>query len=181
MIVSPATALGGCAPNSARRRFKKAAGDAARHDTARSPAHWRKESAFGRRQSVGTFNNRARRNPHRSNRFSQFLIAHPLCHRWRSRRAGVAIVVVISERAWLPVTRLDSVVCPARIQIQPPCLPCPRARLIMRGDIWIIASMKTVSRRNFLKRAGAFAGGLVAVPNLLPLSALGRGGAVAPS
>lgn len=51
----------------------------------------------------------------------------------------------------------------------------------MRGDIWIIASMKTVSRRNFLKRAGAFAGGLVAVPNLIPLSALGRGGAVAPS
>ena len=38
-----------------------------------------------------------------------------------------------------------------------------------------------LSRRTFLKRAGATAAAVVAVPAFIPASALGRGGAVAPS
>jgi len=39
----------------------------------------------------------------------------------------------------------------------------------------------TVSRRSFLKRTGLAAGTLIAAPHLIPASALGRDGAVAPS
>ncbi len=39
----------------------------------------------------------------------------------------------------------------------------------------------SVSRRNFLKRAGAATGGLLAAPYFIPARALGRDGAVAPS
>ena len=40
---------------------------------------------------------------------------------------------------------------------------------------------KAVSRRNFLKRAGAATGSLLAVPYFIPARALGRDGNVAPS
>ena len=41
--------------------------------------------------------------------------------------------------------------------------------------------MKALSRRKFLKRAGAVAGGAVTLPYFIPARALGRDGAVAPS
>jgi len=42
-------------------------------------------------------------------------------------------------------------------------------------------TLNTLSRRTFLKRAGAVAGGAVAAPYFIPARALGRDGAVAPS
>ena len=41
-------------------------------------------------------------------------------------------------------------------------------------------TLNAVSRRTFLKRAGAVAGGAVAAPYFIPARALGRDGAVAP-
>lgn len=41
--------------------------------------------------------------------------------------------------------------------------------------------MNTLNRRSFLKRTGAVAGGVIAVPYFIPARALGRDGAVAPS
>jgi len=41
--------------------------------------------------------------------------------------------------------------------------------------------MKALSRRSFLKRTGAVAGGVIAAPYFIPAKALGRDGAVAPS